>query len=96
MEKGTYIFICNIPQHDQYFAGHKEDIDRLINKFEEDAETDLPFTTIAKIKEPPSGLPLGFPENLIEWYDKKGLREREVIDGAVLGVVTFLQRGFQF
>jgi hypothetical protein len=95
MEKNSYIFICNIPQHHQYFAGRKEDIDRLITQFEQDNE-DLPFTTIAKVKEPPQGLPLGFPENLIEWYDKKGLPEREVIDAAVLGVVIFLQRGFQF
>ena len=96
MEKANYIFICTIPQHHQYFAGHKEDIDALITRFEEEPETDLPFTTIAKIKEPPQGLPLGFPENLIEWYDKKGLPEREVIDGAVMGVLTFLQRVFQF
>lgn len=99
MEKATYIFIAFIPETKEYFAGRQHDIDLLITQFENGGE-DLPFTTIARIKEmgENKGVPIGFPEQLIEWYekDKEKLRTKRDIDGAVMAIVTFLQRGFVF
>jgi hypothetical protein len=96
-EKSFYIFICFIPGTKQYFAGRQHDIDLLITQFE-NSDQDLPFTTVARIKEigENRGVPIGFPEQLIEWYEKDKKPTQRDIDGAVNGIVTFLQRGFVF
>lgn len=96
-EKATYIFIAYIPETKEYFAGRQRDIDLLITQFETSDE-ELPFTTVARIKEMGEGrgVPLGFSEQLIEWYTQDAERTKRDIDGAVMAVVTFLQRGFAF
>lgn len=85
-----FIFICKT-EDNEYFAGRKNDIEFAIKRFE-DANTDLPFTTVAKIKEPPYGLPMGFPEQLIQWY--KDIPDKHTVDLAVMAIVQFLQNGF--
>jgi hypothetical protein len=98
MEYQRYIFICKIIETNQYFAGRKVDIDRLITSFEENVnEKDLPFTTVARIKESGFGLQMGFPEECIDWYEKKEkMPDRKTIDGGVMAVLQFLQNGFIF
>jgi len=87
-----FIFICKT-EDEEYFAGRKNDIDGLITSYEE-SNTDLPFTTVAKIKEPPYGLPMGFPEELIEWYSKDSIPDERTIDLGVMAIVQLLQNGF--
>lgn len=97
MEYQRYIFICKIIETNQCFAGRKVDVDRLITSFEENVdEKELPFTTIARIKESGFGLPMGFPEETIEWYNIDKMPDRETIDKGVLAVLQFLQNGFIF
>jgi hypothetical protein len=97
MEKPTYIFICFIPGTGEYFAGRQRDIDLLITQFETN-DKDLPFTTVAKIKErfENGGVPMGFGTELIEWYNKEKMPDRRNIDLAVMAIIHFLQNGFIF
>ena len=97
MEKEKYIFICEITERNEYFAGRQSDIDKLITRFEENVdEKDLPFTTIGRVKEPHTGLQMGFPEQVIDWYDKEKMPDRQTIDRSVLAIIYFLQNGFIF
>jgi hypothetical protein len=97
MEKQKYIFICEIPEKKQYFAGRQWDIDQLISQFEENVtERDLPFTVVGKIKEPPQGLPMGFSDRLIEWYNKEKMPDKRTIDLGVMAILQFIQNGFIF
>lgn len=89
MEK-KYIFVCQMEESGQIFAGRKEDVDNEIRNFEE-KEEDLPFTVIGKIEEPSFGLPLGFSERLIDWYDKEKMPDRDTIDAGVLAIVEIIR-----
>jgi hypothetical protein len=97
MEKPTYIFVCFIPGTGEYFAGRQRDIDLLITQFE-NKDQDLPFETVAKIKEigENRGVPMGFGTELIEWYNKEKMPDKHNIDLAVMAIIHFLQNGFIF
>ena len=95
-KKQSYIFICEIIDTGEYFAGRQWDIEQLIKQFEENADKDLPFTTIGKIAEPPQGLPMGFAEQLIQWYSKDKPPPKDLVDGGVMAILHFLQNGFIF
>lgn len=88
MEK-KFIFVAQLLETEELFAGRKVDIDGLIRQYE--ADGDLPFTTIAKIQEPPGGLPIGFNSQLIEWYDKKLILTKELLDEAVLAIIELIR-----
>ncbi len=93
-EKTFYIFICRTI-NGEYFAGRKKDIDLLISQFE-DKDRDLPFETVAQIKEigENMGVPLGFGTELIQWFSKTEKPEKRDIDLAVMSIINFLQNGF--
>jgi hypothetical protein len=94
MEQDKFIFILQTVETEEFFAGRKENIEPLIRKYEEEPDEDLPFTTVAKIKEPPQGLPMGFEERLIQWLEPNKVPDSDEINGAVMAVVQFLQNGF--
>lgn len=90
MEK-RYIFVCqSTDESEEVFAGRKDDVETEIRSFEEHNK-ELTFTVIGRIEEPAFGLPLGFSESLITWYDKKALPSKRVIDQAVLAIIQLIR-----
>jgi hypothetical protein len=87
--KKSSIFVCQMEETGEIFAGRQNDVEQEIRTYE-DLDQDLPFTTIGKIDEPPSGLPIGFDAGLIEWFDKNKMPDRSTIDKAVLKIVGLL------
>jgi hypothetical protein len=88
--KKRYIFVCQMEESGEIFVGRQGDVDNEIRNYEV-LEQDLPFTTIGRIEEPQFGLPLGFSDRLIEWYNKETVPEKKVIDAAVLKIIELLR-----
>lgn len=88
--KKKYIFVLQMEDSGEVFAGRQHDVENEIRNYEA-ADQDLPFTTIGRIEEPPHGLPIGFSEHLIEWYDKTDKPSRETIYKAVLKIIELLR-----
>ena len=88
MKKNT-IFVCQMDESDEIFVGSSQDVEMEIKSYE-DNDLDLPFKTIGSIEIPEFGLPVGFDERLIKWFDKDKMPSKKVIDNAVLKIVERL------
>lgn len=88
--KKKYIFVCQMEEAGEIFVGRQGDVENEIRNYEA-REEDLPFTTIGRIEEPQFGLPMGFSDNLIEWYNKEAMPEKRIIDTAVLKIIELLR-----
>lgn len=88
MEK-KYIFVAQHEESGQMFAGRKEDFDTLIKEYE-NRDEDYPYEIIARIYEPPHGLPIGFEPNLIDWYDKTKAPSEQRSTQAVFAIIKFI------
>lgn len=86
--KKEYIFVLQLKGAGMVAARRKE-IEMEISHNEEMA-TELQFETIARIFDPPGGLPIDFPTNLIEFLDPKLEVGWEMRDEAAFAIMNLL------
>ena len=87
MEK-KYIFVLQLKDGD-LVAARRNAIEAEI-KYNEERGLELQFETIARIFDPPQGLPIDFALNLIEFLDPKLEVTRELRDAAAFAIINLL------
>ena len=83
-----YIFVLQLKDGDM-IAARRPAIEAEIKRNEEMA-WELQFETIARIFEPPQGLPIDFADNLIEFLDPKLEVTRDLRDEASFAIINLL------
>lgn len=66
----------------------KVDVDKWITDVENNGE-ELPFRTIAKLDCPGGHIGIGFPSELIQWFE--GTPDRQIVDRAVLKIIELIR-----
>lgn len=85
--KKEYIFVLQLKEG--MIAARRQAIETEI-RHNEEMGTELQFETIARIFDPPGGLPIDFADNLIEFLDPKLEVTRDMRTEAAFAVINLL------